>query len=194
MLTRRAFGLSVACTVGVGTWPLSAAETGSFSEVLDRDAPPGERIDALLDLLITELRTDRAFIYMRNPATGQVGYTHLVTRISGWDRLPVGRWSKEPPIEQISEPLLRSAYLSDAAHFIPDIETAPPGSINVTLERSYFGHRALIHAPLHSRGDFFGILETAMRDRPRNWSPDTRTLIAWLQPRVAELCRAYLTS
>lgn len=194
MLVRRNVVLMAAAAVGGFCVPTAARASLEFAAILEGDGSAGMRIDASLRQLVTELETDRAFVYMRNPETRQVGYTHLFTTLSNWGGLPLGHWSDERPLDRISDPLLRSAYQSDAAHFIDDIETAPPGKLNLALERSYFGHRALIHAPLYSGGIFFGILETAVRNRPRQWEPEARALIVWLQPRMAELCRDFLSS
>ncbi len=153
-----------------------------------------QKLDAVLTLLVRHLRTDRAFIYMRDPDRRMTAYTHLATTRPGWGRFALNAWSPEPNPDTLTEPMLKSAFHSDQVHYIDDIETAPAGMINRALERSYFGHRALIHAPLHQQARFYGILETAMKDTPRIWSPQTRDLIHWLQPQVARLCSLYLSA
>ena len=190
-INRRNFLSALAASVAA--MPSAALTHGRLEQFLgETGQPPGARIRAILDALTSILSTDRAFIYMRDPVLRRVGYTHLVTHIAGWDQLPVGRWSPEPDPARITEPLLASAYRSDKVHFIEDIETAPPTVLNRAIERGYFGHRSLIHAPLYHGQEFYGILETALKDRPRVWSQDAQDLIHWLQPRLAELCRAYL--
>ena len=155
---------------------------------------PDQRLASVVEALVRTLWTDRAFIYMRDQVARQVAYTHLHANDPNWRRFSLGRWSREPDPETLSEPMLKRAFSDPRAHFIDDIETAPPDVLNKHFERSFFGHRALIHAPLYQGATFYGILETATRHQPRIWSTDEKDLIRWLQPRTAELCQAYLAA
>lgn len=184
--------LAVACA---GPSLANGRTHDAFAEVFaDPDMPSDQKLNAMLTLLVERLKTDRAFIYMRDPDRRMTAYTHLATTRPDWGHFALKSWSREPNPETLNEPMLKSAFYSDKVHFVDDIETAPEGTINRAMERSYFGHRALIHAPLHHQGRFYGILETAMKDTPRIWSSQARDLIHWLQPRVARLCSDYLSN
>lgn len=160
-----------------------------FASALSADA----KLKRLMSAITGALGTDRCFIYMRDPKTRRTAYTHGHTALKGWRHFGgSGGWSPEPNPETVGEPMLKKAFKSSVAHFVEDIETASPGTLNVALERGYFGHRALVHAPIYHRGIFYGILETAVRDKPRDWSAKDRALIEWLQPRVAALAAEYL--
>lgn len=176
----------------------SVAKSGTrdaFVEVFaDPDMSSDQKLNAMLAVLVAALQTDRAFIYMRDPDRGMTAYTHLATTRPDWGHFALKSWSREPNPDTLNEPMLKSAFRSDKVHFVDDIETAPDGMINRALERSYFGHRALIHAPLHHQTRFYGILETAMKDTPRIWSAQTQDLIHWMQPRVARACSDYLSN
>lgn len=58
-------------------------------------------------------------------------------------------WSQEPSNLNANDPLTLSAYRSSESKIIEDIETAPPGMLDINLERSVFRHRALVHAPIY---------------------------------------------
>ncbi|MEO0946039.1 MAG: hypothetical protein AAFY06_14605 [Pseudomonadota bacterium] len=92
----------------------------------DSKGTPDSRLEQILEHLVESIRTDRAFIYMRDPARRMVSYTHVVSTIPGWGRLALKSWSRESDPQTMNEPLLKSAYQTDAAKFVGDIETAPP--------------------------------------------------------------------
>lgn len=163
-----------------------------IAAILASDASPDAALSALMPVLVRALGTDRAFVYMRDPVARRVAFTHGFSAIPGWRSFDGGAWRPEPNPATLAEPMLKKAFSDPAALFVEDIETAAPGVLNADLERRVFGHRALVHAPLYHEGAFYGILETAVRDRPRVWTADDRALITWLQPRTARLAAAYL--
>lgn len=160
--------------------------------LLDEDLDADSKLARLMPLIVTALHTDRCFIYMRDPGRRRVAYTHGYTALPSWRHFGNGAWRPEPNPATLNEPMLKKAFTDSRPLFIDDIETAEEGVLNVELERRVFGHRALIHAPLHHQGDFYGVLETAIRDVPRRWTEIDRSVIRTLQPEVAALAAEHI--
>ncbi|MEL6373312.1 MAG: GAF domain-containing protein [Pseudomonadota bacterium] len=163
-----------------------------FEAIFARSTTPDAKLKALMPAIVRTMATDRCFIYMRDPVKRRTAYTHGHTALQGWRHFGGGSWGREPNPATLNEPMLKKAFTDPTALFISDIETAPAHVLNKRLERAYFGHRALVHAPLYHRGRFYGILETAVRRKPRVWSAQDKQLIIALQPRVAALAARYL--
>ncbi len=184
-----ALALGLASRHGVNASEPIAAQ---IRQIVQAETSPDAKLTRLMPAITGAMGTDRCFIYMRDPVRRMTAYTHGHTALRGWRQYGGGRWSREPDPRTLAEPMLKKAFSDPTALFIEDIETAPPGVLNAAMERAVFGHRALVHAPIWHAGTFYGILETAVRDRPRRWSPADRALIIWLQPRVASLAAEYL--
>lgn len=189
ILTRRALLGGAAMTM----FPACAgAVPARIAQIFDATHTPDAALSALMPAVVEALGTDRCFVYMRDPVRRRVAFTHGYSRLPDWRSFDGGPWQAEPDPARIGEPMLKKAFTDPTALFIEDIETAPAGVLNAALERGYFGHRALVHAPIYHQRAFYGILETAVRDRPRVWSTADRALIEWLQPRTARLAAEFL--
>lgn len=171
---------------------LAAAAPPSIEQLVSGEVEPDQALGRLVQAVVETMGTDRCFVYMRDPRRKMTAYTHGFSRLADWRSFDGGTWGPEADPETISEPMLKKAYRDPTPLFIDDIETAAPETLNRSLERSVFGHRALVHAPIYFRGNFYGILETAVRDSPRVWTSHDRALISWLQPRAARLAAGYL--
>lgn len=171
---------------------MACAHTSKISAIISSNSNADRKLKDLMPAIVEEMKTDRCFIYMRDPIKRQTAFTHGFTPLSGWRSFSGGTWSREPDPQTVGEPMLKKAFSDPTALFIEDIETAAPSVLNKDVERSIFGHRALVHAPIYHRDVFYGILETAVRKEPRMWSAKDRSLIEWLQPRVARLVAEYL--
>ncbi|MEO1390687.1 MAG: GAF domain-containing protein [Cyanobacteria bacterium J06634_6] len=148
-----------------------------FQETSDPDAV----LTALMPAVVDALQCDRCFIFIRDPQRQRTRITHGYSRETRWSTMVQTGWSLESPNLNSKDPLTLSAYQSPEAKFIDDIETAPPGSLDIQLERSVFGHRALVHAPIYNDAEFYGILEPCVFDIPRRWAESDRELIQNLQ-------------
>ena len=165
-----------------------AAAAVSFSNlpdpvaaVLQNDADPNAAFTALMPTIVETLQCDRCFLFIRDPQRQRTRITDGYSREARWPTMVQTGWSREPSNLNSKDPLTLSAYQSPEAKFIDDIATAPPGSLDIQLERSVFGHRALIHAPIYNDGEFYGILEPCVFDVPRRWTESDRDLIQNLQ-------------
>jgi GAF domain-containing protein len=102
-------------------------------------------------------------------------------------------WIEEIDIAT-KDPLMLLAFRTPEAVFVEDIETAGSDILNLTYEQEYFGHRALIHAPIYHEGQLFGILEPCVFETPRVWTDSDRAIIAEVQTRLAPLAAVYVNN
>lgn len=184
------------------TLPQNLSETSEETSVTDLPAPmaaifeaspdPDVVLTALMPAVVEALQCDRSFLFIRDPQRQRTRITHGYSRSAQWPTLVQSGWSQESQDLNAKDPLTLSAYQSPEAHFIEDIETAAPGTLDLGLERSFFEHRALVHAPIYQNDMFYGILEPCVFDRPRVWTERDRTLIAALQQVLGSWIVRYL--
>jgi len=164
----------------------------SLVALFEADHPLETRLQDLMPLLCQVLSCDRCLLFLRDP----------VTRRSA---CPFGWWSRseyeyslypEGEIESATlgqdDPLFGEALRNPEALYIEDIETAGPEVLKREFERQYFGHRALIHAPIYAEAGMVGILEPCVMAQPRVWTASDRQVIAWLQHQLAPLAVTYV--
>lgn len=82
------------------------------------------------------------------------------------------------------DPLFRSALDSTKVIYVDDVKTAGPGVLNEAFENKTFGHRALIHAPIHGDGKLWGILQPCVFGQPRQWTDEEKAQIESILPRL----------
>lgn len=153
----------------------------SIAALFQENQNPDAVFMALMSAVVDELRCDRCFLFIRDPQRQRTRITHGYSRESRWPTMVQSDWSQESPDLNANDPLTLSAYQSSEIHFIEDIETVPPGTLDINLERSVFRHRALVHAPIYYEGEFYGVLEPCVFETPRYWTEGNRTLIHRLQ-------------
>ncbi len=153
----------------------------SIAEILLNTSDPDTVLTVLMPAVVDVLQCDRCFLYIRDPQQQRTRITHGYSREARWPTMVQTNWSPEPSDLNTKDPLTLSAYQSSEAHFIEDIEAASPGTLDINLERSVFGHRALIHAPIYSDDEFYGILEPCVFEVPRRWTDQDRVIIQALQ-------------
>lgn len=183
---------SFVASLGLVLASRSEATTPEIQRVLAGPGSADDRLRMLMPALVRALGTDRCFIYMRDPRRRRTAYTHGHSTMPDWPSRAGGGWRPEPNPTTLNEPMLKKAFTDPAAQFIEDVETAGPEVVNLRIEREVFGHRSLVHAPLHHAGLFYGVLETAMRRVPRHWSPADRAIIVAIQPAMARLAAEFL--
>lgn len=164
----------------------------AVAAVLQHGADPNAALTTLMSTMVETLQCDRCFLFIRDPQRQRTRITHGYSRDARWPTMVQTGWSRESPNLNSKDPLTLSAYHSSEAKFIEDIETAPPGTLDLQLERSVFGHRALIHAPIYADNEFYGILEPCVFDVPRRWTDRDRTLIQTLQSVLGSWVVRYL--
>lgn len=164
----------------------------SITAVLQDNQDPDAVFTALMPAVVDILQCDRCFLFIRDPQRQRIRITHGYSRESRWPTMVQSDWSQESPELNANDPLTLSAYESPEAHFIEDIETASQGTLDINLERSVFGHRALVHAPIYYDEEFYGVLEPCVFETPRQWTEDDRTLIQGLQQALGTWVFRYL--
>lgn len=104
-------------------------------------------------------------------------------------------WKLESAALAKDDPMFAAALNLQSSIFVEDVETAGPRVLNRDFERETFGHRALVHAHLHSEKKLWGILQACVFDEPRSWSQSDRYLteqaVSWLTPFAIEYVNAH---
>ncbi|NDJ17560.1 GAF domain-containing protein [Myxacorys almedinensis] len=162
-----------------------------------------KRSEGSSDVLLSELmgaiadflQCDRCFLYLRQPQTclGRVPFC--------WVRsadVPVvydEAWKPEPTCLFTGEdPLFAAALRLDPSIFIDDVETASADQLNRQFERENFGHRALIHAHLHSDNQLWGVLQPCFMRQPHAWTDSEQAVIEQVVQSITPIAVNYVNS
>lgn len=161
--------------------------------LLDGRTEADEALANLMPAVGRALKCDRCVLFLREPMSRRSRATHA------WQRRPeyaLARpdrgWQLESPSLPDIDPMFAEALRNPEALFIEDVMTANSSLLNRDYELEHFGHRALVHAPLHHDGLLYGVLEPCVMAAPRCWSVAEREFVARLQARLAPLAVAYV--
>ena len=152
-------------------------------------------LQSLVEVIGKGLRADRCCLFADNPVNGMSRLSHQwmaqgappLQRDDGWSVSE--RLGKDHPKY---DPLWEEAFVNPEALYIDDIRTAGPEVLNRDLEERFYGHRALIHAPLYLDGAMYGILEPCVFGEPRPWSAADRALVEQVQGPLAKVVAKYV--
>lgn len=168
----------------------TAALPAALEAALARTDDLTAAFDDLMVALCDALSVDRCFLYLRDPDTGIGGVVACASVEDRWPDLRAAPTPEAPDLA-VADPLMGWAHRMPGAIYVADIETAGADILDVEFERSGFGHRALVHAPVvdpwPEGGRLLGILEPCVFDTPRLWSPADRALVAAVQGRLSPL-------
>lgn len=162
-----------------------------LEKILSESSGPDAVFSALMPALCEVLQCDRCFLYLRNPQTCVGKITHCWVQDSKWQDLTGSDWIKETELVE-NDPLMAIAFRTSEAVFVKDILTASSETLNLAFEQEYFGHRALIHAPIYQDGQVFGIVEPCIFETSRVWTEQERFIIATVQDKIGPLAAAYV--
>ena len=162
-----------------------------LEKILSEDNEPDAVFTALMPALCEVLQCDRCFLYLRNPQTCVGKITHCWVEDSKWRDLTGSDWVEETELVE-NDPLMAIAFRTPSAVFVEDILTAGSETLNLAFEQEYFGHRALIHAPVYQDGQLFGIVEPCIFETSRLWTEQDRFIIATVQMRIGPLAADYV--
>jgi hypothetical protein len=117
------------------------------------------------------------FLYLRDPEAlvGRVPFCWIKSA-----DIPViydPGWKQEPMHLTRDDPMFAAAVHAKPSIFVEDVETADPNVVNLTFERTTFGHRALIHAHVHHNRQLWGVLQSCVIDQPSVWTIGERHMI-----------------
>lgn len=167
--------------------------TDDLMLLLNSDAAPDEVLGDLMPALGQALVCDRCILFLRDPHGGRTRATHA------WQRKPeyaLARedkgWQEPSPTLEADDPMFAEALRNSTALFIEDVTCADPALVNRDYELKYFGHRALVHAPLYHDGLMYGVLEPCVMEKPRVWSAADREIVAMVQTRIAATVAIYV--
>ncbi|GAA4384670.1 GAF domain-containing protein [Hymenobacter koreensis] len=138
------------------------------------------------------LRADRCFLYVRDPARGR-GRIALVWRLDEAIPDPRHDWQDDTGELPQQDPLFRAALAAQPSVYVEDVEAAGPEVLNREFERRTFGHRALVHAHItDAEGQLWGILQPCVFGHPRHWTPEEHAYIEASLPLLLPVVQAYV--
>ena len=165
-----------------------------ISKIFENPTDTDTALSQLMKLLGEGLRCERCLLFLREPHSAKTRMTHqwVLSDEHAIKRDERG-WVVESPTLPDVDPMYREALTNPAALFIDDIETADPVLVNAAFEREHFGHRALIHVPIHHHGLMYGIIEPCVFSEPRLWSDADRALVAFAQEQCLPATLEYVS-
>ena len=148
----------------------------------------------LMRALCATLSADRCSLFLRNPDTLLSRMTHSWARKPEFELPPPPQsWKPQSPSLPDDDPMFAEALVNPEALYIEDVEMAGPDVLNAEFERKFYGHRALVHAPIYCDGKMYGILEPSVFGDPRIWSKSDRTMVKAVQRRLGVLVPKYVS-
>ena len=130
------------------------------------------------------LDVDRCFIYVRQPDQERGRIAFCWRKDGQIDKVFQPEWQPDTTDLPQEDPLFRSALDSTKVVCVDDVKTAGPGVLNEAFEHKTFGHRALIHAPIHGGGKLWGIMEPCVFEQIRHWTNDEKAQIEAILPKL----------
>ena len=123
-----------------------------------KDLPYDKTLYEAMKVVGETLNADRCFIYVRQPDQERGRIAFCWRKDGSIPDVVQPDWQPDTTDLPQEDPLFRSALDSTKVIYVDDVKTAGPGVLNEAFENKTFGHRALIHAPIHgteSCGEFY---------------------------------------
>ncbi|GAB2967379.1 hypothetical protein GCM10027048_42590 [Hymenobacter coalescens] len=169
-----------------------AAALTELQALLAAPADAEAALTAALALIGPQVRADRCFLYVRDPARGR-GRIALVWRLDEAVPDPRHDWQDDTGELPRQDPLFRAALAGQPPVYVEDVDAAGPEVLNRDFERRTFGHRALVHAHvLDAQGQLWGILQPCVFGHPHHWTPAERDYLEAALPLLLPVVQAYV--
>ena len=139
------------------------------------------------------LDADRCFIYIRQPAQERGRIAFCWRKDNAIPDVVQPEWQPDTTDLPQEDPLFRSALDSTKIIYVEDVKTAGPGVLNEAFENKTFGHRALVHAPIHKGGKLWGILEPCVFGQTRRWTDDEKAQLEAILPKLQPVIENFVT-
>ena len=154
-------------------------------------AAPAARLQRALDLVGPQVRADRCFLYVRDPARER-GRIAFVWRLDEAVPDPRHDWQADTGSLPQKDPLFRAALATRPSVYVDDVTEAGPEVLNQEFERRTFGHRALVHAHITASGQLWGILQPCVFGHPHHWTAAERTYLDAATPLFLPVVQEYI--
>ncbi|SNR81442.1 GAF domain-containing protein [Hymenobacter mucosus] len=161
--------------------------------VLSTALVPAEQLQQALDLVGPQVRADRCFLYVRDPAKGK-GHIAFVWRLDEAVPDPRHDWQDDTTDLPQQDPLFRAALADKPSVYVEDVLQAGPEVLNQEFERRTFGHRALVHGHITSQGQLWGILQPCVFAHPHHWTAAEREYLEAALPLLLPVVQRYINS
>jgi GAF domain-containing protein len=170
---------------------MSTSPLAELQTALTASITPAEALQRALDLIGPQVRADRCFLYVRDPAQerGRIAFVWCLD-----EAVPDPRhdWQDDTGDLPLQDPLFRAALAAQPSVFVDDVSEAGPEVLNQEFERQTFGHRALVHAHITDQGQLWGILQPCVFGHPHHWTADERAYLAAAVPLLLPVVQAYM--
>lgn len=166
----------------------------SIVNILNTSLNPDVLFKALLPELGSYLDCDRCFLYLREPSTGLGKVPFCWVRNDNIPMLDDEGWNLDSPSLPDRDPMFAAALRTEPSIIVEDVETANPNILNKQFERETFGHRALIHAHICSKGQLWGVLQPSVFGHPRHWTELEQAAIEQLVQAITPFVIVYVMS
>ncbi len=172
---------------------MTATPLAELAAALAAPTPPAERLQAALDLVGPQVRADRCFLYVRDPAQGR-GRIAFVWRLDEAVPDPRHDWQDDTGDLPQQDPLFRAALAARPSVYVEDVSEAGPDVLNQEFERLTFGHRALVHAHIIEHEQLWGILQPCVFGHPHHWTAAERAYLDGAVPLLLPVVQDYMRS
>jgi GAF domain-containing protein len=170
---------------------MTTSPLADLQSALTASIPPAEALQRALDLIGPQVRADRCFLYVRDPAQER-GRIAFVWRLDEAVPDPRHDWQNDTGELPQQDPLFRAALAAQPSVFVDDVTEAGTEVLNQEFERQTFGHRALVHAHITDQGKLWGILQPCVFGHPHHWTAAEREYLLADLPLLLPVVQAYM--
>lgn len=163
-----------------------------IAEVLKTHQSPEALFEQLMPAIAEFLKSDRCFLYLRNPKTRLGRVLFCWTRNADIPTVYDEDWKPEPEGLEDDDPMFAAALQCQPSIFVADVITASPEILNAEFERENFGHRALIHGHLCQNHQLWGVLQPCFMHEPRHWTPEEKAVIVRIIEQITPIAVHYV--
>lgn len=153
---------------------------------------PDETLNRVVETVGMTLNADRCFLYVRQPDQQRGRIAFQWRRDDSIPDVIQPDWQPDTTDLPQEDPLFRAAIELRPSVYVDDVETAGPDVLNQEFEQKTFGHRALIHAHIHSDEQLWGILQPSMFGQPRHWTGDEKAQVEAILPRLQPIIEQFV--
>jgi len=161
-----------------------------IAELLDTNSI--HALPELMSAIAHYLKSDRCFLYLRDPQTRLGRVPFCWTRSADIPTVYDEDWKPEPESLPDEDPMFAAALATKPSIFVEDITTASADVLNAEFERENFGHRALIHGHLCHQNQLWGILQPCLMAQPRHWTAEERSTFCQIIEKMTPLAVQYI--
>jgi GAF domain-containing protein len=161
-----------------------------IAELLKTDS--AHALPELMQAIAEYLKSDRCFLYLRDPHTKLGRVPFCWTRSDDVPTVYDEDWKPEPASLPDEDPMFAAALATKPSIFVEDVTTASSDVLNAEFERENFGHRALIHGHLCHENQLWGVLQPCLMNESRHWTEEERSTFSQIVEEITPIAVRYV--